>query len=510
VKSKYHILIVDDDPDVRETLREILLEIGRIEVECMGDGEAGFSVIKQRDFDLVFIDIRMPGVDGFELLRRIKRYDLLLPVVMITGFPTVDGAIQTMKDGASDFITKPFRFQQIEHLVQKLLFHRAQTLHKNLAEIVTSQDQTGETINLKLNRKIKELSILYSISESMGAVDFDVDRSYEKIVELAATITGAERTSLMILDRDANALRIKAARGLSQKIIGSVRVPLGTGVAGRVVTTGKTLLVKDSSPPSLQSGRKAYKTGSYISIPLTIKGETFGVLNVTDKGDGSHFDEGEALFLLTLVKRAALNIENSLLYETLYNNLIDTLQCLVTTLEAKDYYTQRHSQRVTDLAARIARNMSCTEEEIESIRFAGLLHDIGKIGIHDMVLQKPDRLSDEEFCLVKTHPLVGEKIIQPLGLLPMETAIVRNHHERWDGKGYPDGLEGRGIPLLARILAVADAYDAMTSDRPYRAAKSSAEAVDELKRCSGSQFDGNVVEAFLKVDRTGPTSDATH
>jgi len=500
MQNAYRILIVDDDAEVRETLKQILSETGGAGVDCAADGEAGFSMIKEQSYDLVFIDMRLPGIDGLELLRLIKRYNPTLAVVMITGFPSVDSAIQTMKDGAADFITKPFRFQQIEHVVQKQLFHREQSQRGNRSVNAASEDQTAEARDARLSSKIKELSILYSISESMGATDFDVDRFYDRIVEMASTITGAERTSLMILDREAKELRIKAAKGLSQKVVGSARVPLGSGVAGRVVTSGKPLLVKNSRVSSLQTGRKNYRTESYVSIPLTIKGETFGVLNVTDKCDGTHFDEGEAFLLLTLAKRAALNIENSLLYETLYNSLVDTLQCLVTTLEAKDHYTQRHSERVTELAAQIAANLSCGPEEIESIRFAGLLHDIGKIGIHDTVLQKPAGLTDEEFSLVKTHPIVGENIIRPLGLLPMETAIVRNHHERSDGTGYPDGLTESEIPLLARILAVADSYDAMTSDRPYRKAKTRKQARDELKRCTGAQFDQRVVEAFLHME----------
>lgn len=508
MNDKHHILIVDDDVDVQGTLREILLQIGDLKVDCVADGEAGLSLVRQVRFDLIFMDIRMPRMDGLELLSLIKRYDPSLPVIVITGFPSVDYAIQTMKEGAVDFITKPFRFQQIEHVVHKHLSQKDQKSPGDLP-LVPSDDQRTESLNGKLKSKIKELSILYSISESMSMNDLDMDQFYEKIVEMASTITGAERTSLMILDGEANELRIKASRGLSQKIVLSTRVPLGSGVAGRVVSSGKPLFVKDGDGSPVIAARKAYKTGSYLSIPLSIRGEAFGVLNVTDKGDGSHFDEGEALLLLTLARRAALNIENNLLYETLYNSLVDTLQCLVTTLEAKDRYTQRHSERVTGFATRIAKAMSCTEEEIECIRFAGLLHDIGKIGIHDAVLQKPDRLTEAEYSLVKTHPIVGENIIRPLGLLPIESAIVRNHHERWDGQGYPDGLTGREIPLLARILAVADAYDAMTSDRPYRSAKKTDEAMDELRRCRGSQFDKTVVQAFLELDPLGFPPDPT-
>jgi len=506
MKGRHRILIVDDDVEVQGTLRQILLQIGNIEVDCVEDGEAGFSLIRQVHYDLIFIDIRMPGMDGLELLKLIKRHNPSLTVIVLTGFPSVDYAIQTMKEGAADFITKPFRFEQIEHVVRKQLSHEEKKSPEDFAGLVLSEDEKQESLNGRLKNKIKELSILYSISESMGAGDFDMDRFYEKIVDMASTITGAERTSVMILDREANELRIKAAKGLSQKIVVSTRVPLGSGIAGRVVSSGKPLFVKDNVRSPARAAKKAYKTGSYISIPLSIRGEAFGVLNVTDKGDGSHFDEGEALLLLTLAKRAALNIENNLLYETLYNSLVDTLQCLVTTLEAKDRYTQRHSERVTNLARRIAEAMSCSEEEMESLRFAGLLHDIGKIGIHDAVLQKPDSLTEAEFSLVKTHPIVGENIIRPLGLLPIEAAVVRNHHERWDGKGYPDGLAGREIPLLARILAVADAYDAMTSDRPYRSAKKPDQAIDELKRCTGSQFDKTVVETFLELDPSDPHS----
>jgi putative nucleotidyltransferase with HDIG domain len=507
--SNYRILVVDDDPDVRETLREILLGIGDISVDCAGDGKSGLSLAKKRGFDLIFTDIRLPEVDGLELLRNLKQFQPLVPVVMITGFPSLDTAIRAIRNGAADFITKPFRSQQIEHVVEKEVLQRREPIAGIGDRDPEPWGRAGEALEGKLGSKIKELLILYSINESVEANDLDVDHFYKKIVEMASTITGAERTSLMVLDREANELRIRAAKGLSQKIMGSVRVPLGSGVAGRVVTSGKPLLVKDNRVSSLPAGRKNYRTESYVSIPLTIRGETFGVLNVTDKSDGSPFDEGEALLLMTLAKRAALNIENNLLYETLYNSLVDTLQCLVTTLEAKDFYTQRHSERVTRVAIRVAEEMDCHQDEVESIRFAGLLHDIGKIGIHDVILQKPEELTEAEFDLVKTHPIVGENIIRPLGLLPMETAIVRNHHERWDGEGYPDGLSKKDIPLLARILAVADAYDAMTSDRPYRAAKAPEEAVGELKRCAGSQFDRLVVDAFLDTDPLNPTDDGT-
>jgi putative nucleotidyltransferase with HDIG domain len=183
----------------------------------------------------------------------------------------------------------------------------------------------------------------------------------------------------------------------------------------------------------------------------------------------------------------------------MYTNLINTLQSLVAAIEARDRYTQQHSQRVTQLAVGIAEEMGCTQEEIDTIKFAGILHDIGKISVSDAILLKKGKLTEEETKVIQTHPLIGEKILRPLGLLPAEKAIVRHHHERWDGKGYPDGLVKEEVPLLARIIAVVDSYDAMTSNRPYRLARNDGKALDELVRCSGTQFDKDIVEAFKNI-----------
>jgi putative nucleotidyltransferase with HDIG domain len=200
-----------------------------------------------------------------------------------------------------------------------------------------------------------------------------------------------------------------------------------------------------------------------------------------------------------LLKKASLVIENRALYETIYLNLVNTLRSLVSTIEAKDKYTQRHSERVTKIALLIARELRCAKEELDVIQFAGMLHDIGKIGVSDAILQKPSSLTKEEYETIKQHPIVGARILEPLGMLPHEKAIIRHHHERWDGKGYPDGLAGRDIPFLARIVSLADAYDAMTSDRVYRKGLTHEMAVTELEVNSWRQFDSAIVDAFKSL-----------
>jgi putative two-component system response regulator len=180
-------------------------------------------------------------------------------------------------------------------------------------------------------------------------------------------------------------------------------------------------------------------------------------------------------------------------------SFFNAITALAYALEAKDVYTSGHSQRVTEISVAIARHLGLPEESIEKIRLAGLVHDIGKIGVRESVLNKSGSLSDEEFEHVRLHSETGEHILEPILDDKEILKAVRHHHERYDGKGYPDGLKGEQIPQLARIIAVADTFDAMTSERPYRKALTPEEACAEVKRCQGTQFYPEAADAFLEV-----------
>lgn len=243
-----------------------------------------------------------------------------------------------------------------------------------------------------------------------------------------------------------------------------------------------------------------------ILIPLIINNEVFGILGISDKIDESPFSEDEIYLAQTFGKKVSLRIENNALYELFYNNLLNTLRSLIASIEARDSYTKQHSERVTNYALEIAEIMGLNNEDKESIQFGGYLHDIGKIGVRDTILMKPGNLTEEEMVEIKLHPVIGESIVRPLKFLPAERELILYHHERFDGMGYPYGLAKDKIPLLARILAVADTYDAMTSTRPYRPAMKHEIAVAELKNNVGSQFDPVVVRAFLQT----PTGRKAH
>jgi putative nucleotidyltransferase with HDIG domain len=211
------------------------------------------------------------------------------------------------------------------------------------------------------------------------------------------------------------------------------------------------------------------------------------------------FEKSDLELLVTLANSAAIAIDNANLYKDLLNIYFETIQSLAAAIEAKDAYTHGHSRRVTDFAMATAKKMGCDEITLKTIWHSALLHDIGKIGINESILLKPGKLTNDEFAHIQSHPILGSKILESIDFLANVRAQLKYHHERWDGKGYPDKLKGTAIPFGARIIAVADTFDAMTSTRPYRKALSLAEAKNEIIRCSGSQFDPSVVEAFLKI-----------
>jgi len=210
--------------------------------------------------------------------------------------------------------------------------------------------------------------------------------------------------------------------------------------------------------------------------------------------------ESEDLNLVAAIAgQAAIAMENASLYEDLEMSYFSTVKALARAIEVKDPYTYGHSERVTQYALVIARKLGLDEWALRNIKYAGALHDIGKLGIARNILNKPGELSEEEFLHVKSHPQMGDSIIEPVSFLKEPRDIILHHHERYDGKGYPDGLKGEEIPLGARILAVADSFEAMMSDRPYRSALDLHEAIAEIKDNSGTQFDPAIVQVFVET-----------
>jgi len=483
--NKGKILIVDDDPLVRDVLSAIFLDNGNYAAEFASDGIDGIEKVKATDYDMVFTDLTMPGINGIDFMREAVRLRPSLPVVVITGHTTIENAINAMREGAKDFITKPFNVTTVTSVADRIIGER-----RLLNKIDTGGNRESfiGRLNAELFKRLQEISILQSISTELDAL-YDNKEIYEKIVEMVSRLLMVREASFGIVEN--GMLKIRRAIGISERDL-----PLAGTLFERVIATGRHC-VAACGEINPHTGRPL--TAPLLAIPFTINNDTFGLISLSNKGDGSAFTEDELSLALTFVKKAAQRIENNALYEVFYNNLINTLKSLVISIEARDSYTKQHSERVTNYALRTAEAMRLSAEDQDALRFGGYLHDIGKIGVRDTILLKPGRLTPEERTEINLHPVIGGNIIKPLRFFPKERELILYHHENFDGSGYPNGLAGADIPVTARILAVADAYDAMTSSRPYRQARTHAVAEAELRRCAGSQFDGEIVHAFLQT-----------
>jgi len=239
-----------------------------------------------------------------------------------------------------------------------------------------------------------------------------------------------------------------------------------------------------------------------IFLPLISKGELIGILALGKKLSSQPYTRDEQLIFSTLANQTAVAIENARLYDELRGSFVQSVTALANAIDIRDTYTNTHSQQIANWAAKTARQLDCTSEEINDIYLGGLLHDIGKIGIPDTILQKPTKLNKEEWIVVQTHPTLGAELISPIKKLATVSPMIANSHERYDGLGYPYGKKGLEIPLGARIISVVDSYSAMLDKRPYKEPYSKDRIIDELKQNSGKMYDPMVVEAFLKIIQT--------
>ncbi len=498
VDRPWQVLLIDDDEVIRHTLESYLVFHGHCDVFHAANAFDGLSILEQnQDVDIAFVDINLPGMDGIEFVKRLKKRDSTVVAAIITGEPSMDVIVQAMRSGASDFLIKPFRLEQFQVSMERMVKERSILLENQFLSEEIRIKKALERMNKKLEKQIRNQRVLYSISEAMAKIR-STSELYNKLVALAVRLLESSRSMLWIKDQEKHQLVLAAFRGPVEMLPPRIDLDTSRHPCAMVITDGLPVILDGSSRDS--NGAKAADVvpdDCFIAVPFKVRGEILGVLAASGP-ILERFKGEEALFLLNiLAERASLTIENLLLYDSLLINLHDTLQALVRSLEAKDPYTRQHSERVTRMSLGIAKEMGCTQEQLDTLAFAAPLHDIGKIGIKDYVLTKKAALTDEEYELIKKHPVIGAEIVGHLGLLDEETSIVRHHHERWDGRGYPDGLAGREIPRLSRIVAVADAFDAITSCRSYRAACGLDFAKKEILDNSGTQFDPEVVEAFI-------------
>jgi len=361
-----------------------------------------------------------------------------------------------------------------------------------IATDITEYKKTAE----HLSKTVEELILLNYIGRELTFIT-DIDHLFLKILIHLRKTFGYERISILILDEKTNELVIRAAEKPFPKSARKIRLKLDKGITGYVAKTGKPYLSNDvSKDPHYFVFDK--KTKSEVAVPLIVGQKIIGVINVEGYKQNV-FDEDDIRLLTLIANQAAVAIENSRLYKSLEDSYFDTIKTLVLAMEAKDPYTRGHAERVRRYALMIAKKLKLSNIEIRELNYAGHLHDIGKIGISDFLLTKAEPLTISEYETIKQHPKIGHNMLRDVKVLYGASGIIKSEHERYNGTGYPNGLKYKEIPIGARVIAVADAFDAMTTDRPYRSALTKKDAINRLKENAGTQFDPKIVKAFLKI-----------
>lgn len=378
-------------------------------------------------------------------------------------------------------------------------------------------DHEDRTITKKVKRLEKELTEIIAKAEDytdqleelmqFSAIlnsTLDTHRVRELAMKATCKVLRCEGATLYLIDEEKQELCFETIVGaISAEQMKEIRLPLNDqSVAGIVALSRDGVIINDIESDKRHNKRidrrNKFLTRNMLCVPLESKGKVIGVLQAINKTRGD-WDTKEKRLLDTLAHQVAIAVENSLLYQKLKNQFYETVFAMANAVDAKDRYTGGHTKRVAYFSEMIAKYMGLSRDQVEEVRLTAILHDIGKIGIDDKVLKKEAPLDKTEWEHMKLHPELGYKILAGIPSMKKISEGMRYHHERPDGYGYPKGLKGEEIPLIARIISVADTFDAMTSNRPYRKGMEYEVAFAEIVQQRGKQFDEKVVDAFVKA-----------
>jgi HD-GYP domain-containing protein (c-di-GMP phosphodiesterase class II) len=353
---------------------------------------------------------------------------------------------------------------------------------------------------LTSEQKLDEYETLLEIGLELAGT-LDLHQVLTLALEKAEEFCHAESSSIWEVDEERRELFFRLVRGEGALEIEALRLPIDQGIVGSVATSGVAEIVHDVNADPRWSGepREGFETRSILTVPLIARGKVVGVLQLLNPTDREGFAEDDLRRMRLFAGPLAHALANARLYAQQKDLFLDTVTALAEAIEKRDPYTGGHVRRVVAYSVLLGMEIGLERDELESLRLAATLHDVGKIGVPDRILGKPGRLDEEEFRVMQQHAADGAEIVSNIRSLRHLLPGVRSHHERMDGDGYPDGLSGDALQRTPRIIGVADTYDAMTTDRPYRQGLSADEAAAEIERCSGSQFCPQVATAFRRL-----------
>ena len=483
------ILVVDDEETVRRSIQKRLEKEG-YRVLAIDNALDALKIFEMGSFDTVLSDIRMPEMDGIELLGRIQELGGHVPVIIITGDPSLDTAQESVKRGAYDYITKPIQREVLTQTVsraieKKRLQDRIENHQRELEARV--QEQT------RIIRALFQMANQLNALETMGDVLGSVSRSVHRHVR-------SERVLVLLREEKKDTLVYANSTGLEEHRLKRMGISIQDSVVQEIFNAEEAIRIQEAQGAGNQESILSHLGElPWLGVGLRHRKEPFGLILAAERLAKGDYTKEELRILTYIGDSASVAIHNQMISQRLRLSYLNIIQALAFAIEAKDPYTRGHSERVGQYAASLAGRLGLSEEEILVIRNAAILHDIGKVEISRYIIHKPARLSEDEYADMKNHTAIGEIMVEGIPFLEEAKPLIRHHHERWDGDGYPDGLKGEEIPLGARILAIADMYDALTTQRPYRNDTSKERAILQLRKEKGKHLDPNLLEAFIEM-----------
>jgi putative nucleotidyltransferase with HDIG domain len=381
---------------------------------------------------------------------------------------------------------------------------RDKTLLRQRFDQVTGLNVELTNLNAELSQKVTMLKAINNATRTIVSVA-DTRKVLEQTMTPIVEVFGFDRAMIMLVNETGDFLEYSYGVGESPEAMEKLRdyrIPLtrDQNLMVRVLKRGKPVLIRDVESAGLNPTNKIladFRPSSFIICPLMAEDRVIGILGTDRRGEHKRPTNSDMELLSIFANNIATAFLRARLDEELKSSYVSSVRALVLAIEEKDTYTRGHSERVAAIAVQVARTLGVPEPEIEYLQFGSILHDVGKIGIPESIVRSPKPLTNAEYKIIQKHPMKGVEILHPITFIKDHMYLVRNHHERWDGRGYPDGLAGDAIPLGAQIVAIADAYDAMTSSRPYRKGMPPKQAAKEIRKNAGTQFSEKVATAFL-------------
>jgi response regulator RpfG family c-di-GMP phosphodiesterase len=493
------ILLVDDDAGVRNFLIDVLGATGH-KVEAAESGEQAIEKLAATEFDLVITDLVMPGVSGLMVLEKSKQVQPGTPVIVVSAHATVDTAIQALRKGAYDFLTKPF--EDLDLIYRTVERAREQTCLKEDNRLLLEKLQIR---NLELKQTISRLAAINEISKTVTGV-VDLQELYESVVQIVARHLQARRVSVLVSEPDSKVLNLVASMGISQQEVTRARTQLGKGIASRVAETESPLLVTDIEKSIFRQFRKGqgYTTSSFMVSPIRVsyqiryQRKRIGVINVSDKISGDPFTDQDLEFLSTLASQVAVAIENASLVQEMEGGYLAAMVSLIQAAENSRPETRGHSMRVARLAESLARELNLDELRVKVLFRAAAIHEIGRI-----TQGSPNPGSDARLAHIledwtSSAAMATEQVLAPIGTLQEVRKIILHSVDRIDASNVSLTSGWSGISIESRILSACEDFVRLTpanGNNPERA----REALEVLRGQAGKKHDPDVVTALCQV-----------